>query len=61
MIPQSADTLYGLFESKDMRAQNQIEFGILDARNHGRAAWYVHHELVSKTEFSMVPNSKHTY
>lgn len=54
MIPQSADTLYGLFENKDMRASKQMEFGILDARNHGKASWFVSTELDSKTEFRVV-------
>lgn len=54
MIPQSADTLYGLFENKDMRASKQMEFGILEARNHGKASWFVSTELDSKTEFRVV-------
>jgi hypothetical protein len=54
MIPQSADTLYGIFESKDLRANKQMEFGILEARNHGKASWYISTELDAKTEFKVV-------
>lgn len=59
MIPQSADALYGLFENKDMRTQNTTEFGILEARNHDKAAWYVESEFKSRTEFRLVPSSQH--
>lgn len=59
MIPQSADTLYGLFQSKDMRANNQTEFGILEARNHGKAAWFIRNELKTHTELDMIPGSQH--
>ncbi len=54
MIPQSADTLYGLFQSKDLRANNTIEFGILEARNHGKASWNIQSELVTRTEHRMI-------
>lgn len=59
MIPQSADALYGLFESKDLRANGQIEYGILEARNHDRASWYVKTELKTKTSFDLVPGTQH--
>lgn len=59
MIPQSADILFGLFQNKDMRTQNTIEFGILESRNTNKAAWYVESELQSRTEFRLVPASQH--
>jgi hypothetical protein len=59
MIPQSADTLYGLFQNKDMRTQNTTEFGILEARNHDKAAWYVESEFKARTEIRLVPASQH--
>jgi replicative DNA helicase len=59
MIPQSADTIYGLFQNKDMRQNNTTEFGILLARNHGRAAWFVEQEFVQRTELRLQPGSQH--
>jgi hypothetical protein len=59
MIPQSADTLYGIFESKDMRANNTFEYGILEARNHDKAAWDIFGELRMKTEFRLMSGSQH--
>ena len=53
MIPQSADVLYGLFENKDLRANNLTQFGILEARNHDKGAWTIYHELINKTEFKL--------
>jgi hypothetical protein len=53
MIGQAADTLYGIFQNKDLRANNTLEFGILTARNHGKASWYIQTELVNKTEFKV--------
>lgn len=59
MIPQSADTIYGLFQNKDMRQNDTIEFGILLARNHGRAAWFIETQFVSRTELKLQAGSKH--
>jgi replicative DNA helicase len=59
MIPQSADTLYGIFENKDMRQNNTIEYGILLARNHGKAAWFVETEFVARTELRLQAGSQH--
>lgn len=59
MIPQSADTLYGLFQSKDMRANNVLEIGILEARNHDKAAWYIESEYRTTTKIKLQPNSRH--
>jgi hypothetical protein len=59
MIPQSADTLYGLFQNKDMRTQNTTELGILEARNHDKAAWYVATEFKTKTDIQLVSGSQH--
>lgn len=59
MIPQSADTLYGLFQNKDMRNNNQIEFGILEARNHGKAAWFIKTDYINKTEIALERGSQH--
>lgn len=59
MIPQSADGLFGLFQNKDMRLNNNVEFGILEARNYGKAAWYVYYDYVGNTEFRLLPGSQH--
>lgn len=59
MIPQSADTIYGLFQNKDMRQNNTTEYGILLARNHGRAAWFIEQQFVSRTEFRLQSGSQH--
>jgi len=59
MIPQSADTIYGLFQNKDMRQNDTTEFGILLARNHGKAAWFIEQQFVSRTELRLQPGSKH--
>lgn len=59
MIEQSADTLYGIFQNKDMRANNLLEFGILEARNHDKAAWYVETELINSTKFGLQHGSQH--
>ncbi len=53
MIPQSADVLYGLFENKDLRSNNLSQFGILEARNHDKAAWTIYSDLINKTEFKL--------
>jgi len=59
MIPQSADTIYGLFENKDMRQNNTTEIGILLARNHGRAAWFLETQFISRTELRLQAGSQH--
>lgn len=59
MIPQSADILYGLFQSKELRANNTTEYGILESRNTDKAAWYVRYELKTQTEYEMLPDSQH--
>lgn len=59
MIPQAADTLYGLFQNKDMRQNNVVEFGILEARNHGKAAWFIESQYVNSTYIRMQPGSQH--
>lgn len=59
MIPQAADTLYGIFQNKDMRANNTLEFGILEARNHGKAAWYIETQYINSTYIKLQPGSQH--
>jgi replicative DNA helicase len=59
MIGQACDTLYGLFQNKDMRQNNTLEFGILEARNHDRAAWYIESEYQSRTEIRLQAGSQH--
>ncbi len=59
MIEQSADTLYGIFQNKDMRSNGLLEFGILEARNHDKAAWFVESELVNSTRFALRHGSQH--
>jgi hypothetical protein len=59
MIPQSADILLGLFRSKDLRANQQTEFGIIESRNTDQAAWYVKSEFKSETKLELVSGSKH--
>lgn len=59
MIPQAADTLYGIFQNKDMRANHTLEFGILEARNHGKAAWNIETQYVTKTSIKLLPGSQH--
>lgn len=59
MIPQSADMLLGIFQSKEMRASNQIEVGILDSRNTGKSAWYCQYEYINYTELKMLKDSQH--
>lgn len=59
MIAQSADILLGIFQSKDLRASQQIEIGILESRNTDKAAWYVQSEYRQFTEIRMVAGSQH--
>lgn len=59
MIPQAADTLYGIFQNKDMRANNTLEFGILEARNHGKAAWYIETQYINSTYIKLQLGSQH--
>lgn len=59
MIPQAADTLYGIFQNKDMRQNSVLEFGILEARNHGKASWYVETEYVKHTKIQLQQGSQH--
>jgi replicative DNA helicase len=59
MIPQAADTLYGLFQNKDQRANNTVEFGILEARNHGKGAWYIETEYIASTKMRLITGSLH--
>ncbi len=54
MIPQSADILFGLFSNKDLRDNQQTEFGILDSRNTDKTAWYMFSEFRSHTEISLL-------
>jgi len=59
MIPQSADILFGVFQNKDMRANDLLEFGILESRNTGKAAWYVETEYVNSTSIKLQVGSQH--
>jgi hypothetical protein len=59
MIPQSADILYGLFQNRDMRSSNQVEFGVVESRNTDRAAWYIRSEFKTTTEFELQSGSEH--
>lgn len=59
MIGQSADILFGLFQSRELRANNQLEFGIIDSRNTDKAAWYLKYDLKQQTEFEFVSGSEH--
>ena len=59
MIPQTADSLFGLFQDRNMRSNGVIEYGILDARSHGKAAWYIEAEFISRTELRLQPGSRH--
>jgi len=59
MIPQGADILMGLFGSKDLRESQMVEYGILDSRNTGKAAWHIHYEYIKETELRMIHASQH--
>lgn len=59
MIPQSADSIYGLFQNKDMRQNNTVEIGILLARNHGKAAWFLETQFINRTELRLQSGSQH--
>lgn len=59
MIPQSADILFGLFQSKDLRASGQLEYGIIESRNTDKAAWYLRTEFKTTTELELVKGSQH--
>ena len=59
MIGQSADILFGLFQSRDLRANNQLEMGIIDSRNTDKASWYIKYELKNQTEFELLSGSQH--
>jgi DnaB-like helicase C terminal domain len=54
MIPQSADILFGLFSNKDLRENQQTEFGILDSRNTDKTAWYMFSEFRKYTEINLL-------
>jgi len=59
MIPQSADILFGIFQNKDMRSNNTLEFGILESRNTGKAAWFVTYDYINNTHITMQSGSQH--
>jgi hypothetical protein len=59
MIPQSADILLGLFRSKDLRANQQTEFGIIQSRNTDQGAWYIKSEFRTGTKLELLSGSKH--
>jgi len=59
MIPKTADILMGIVQSKEMRANQQLEFGVIESRNTDNAAWYIYSELKSHTEFRIESNSQH--
>lgn len=59
MIPQAADILFGLFQSKELRENQQVEFGILESRDTDKAAWYIHYEYRKNTELKIYGDSQH--
>ena len=59
MVLQACDSFYGIFQSKDMRDNNQSEFGILEARNHGRRAWQIYTNYVETTIIELIEGSGH--
>jgi hypothetical protein len=51
---QVADIVFALYQNKDMRDQQQIQFGIIDSRNTDKNAWYVHTEFKKATRMEML-------
>lgn len=54
MIGQAADVVFALYQNKEMRAQGQTQFGIIEARNHDKKSWYVQSEFKETTYIEMV-------
>lgn len=40
-VGQMADTILGLYQSKDMRESHIVEFGVVEARNYGLHRWEI--------------------
>lgn len=53
-IGQKADVLLGLYQSKEMRKSQSLEFGVIDARSYDLLSWEVHVGLSRNTNFKVV-------
>jgi replicative DNA helicase len=49
MIGQAADVVFALYQNKEMYANQQTQFGIIEARNHDKKNWYIRSEFKSTT------------
>jgi replicative DNA helicase len=54
MIGQAADVVFALYQNKEMRANQQTQFGIIEARNHDKKNWYVRSEFKSTTYMELM-------
>jgi hypothetical protein len=59
MIPQSADIMFGIVETKDLRLNQMAEYGILDSRYTDKASWHVRYEFIKSTMIDLAPGSQH--
>lgn len=53
MIGQAADVVFALYQNKEMRLNQQTQFGIIEARNHDKKNWYVRSEFRNATYIEM--------
>lgn len=53
-IGQVSDIVYALYQNKEMRENQQIQLGIIEARNSDKSSWYVRTELRKETYLEMI-------
>lgn len=54
MIGQAADVVFGLFQTKDMKASNIFQYGIIESRNTDKKVWTVTSEYRKETRIDML-------
>jgi hypothetical protein len=53
-LGQVSDIVFALYQNKDMRANQQIQFGIIEARDSDKKNWYVQSEFKQATYLEMI-------
>lgn len=53
-IGQVSDIVFALYQSKELRDNQQIQFGIIEARNTDKSSWYIHSEFKTSTYLELL-------
>lgn len=53
-IGQVSDIVYALYQNKEMRDNQQIQFGIIEARNSDKSSWHIRTEFRDETYLELI-------